>query len=128
MKTKVLLLIIVLLSLLRADDIDEKIEEAILAKKTKKSGEDDYEEEEDSGPTEEDMEALFADDADGRPQYKLVKPGTCPFLPGELNGTKNFDYERIQGPWMKLIDESDLAANYTCMASLFNPKKEKNKL
>ena len=110
-----LCLLFVSFSFVKADELDDEINRL----------DGNIDSIESQGPTPEELDNLFGDEADERPQYKLVKPGKCPHKPGSMNGTENLDLELLQGPWMKMFDEAALAKNYSCMSSYFAPRGEK---
>ena len=52
---------------------------------------------------------------------KEVEDGRCPMQPGEVPSkvASNLDYYKIQGPWINLFDEKDLADQFLCMSAKF---------
>jgi hypothetical protein len=64
---------------------------------------------------------MFEEGADPRPQYKEVAPGQCP-KPGHFpSRIKDFNFTRLNGTWIRVIDEKEWIGNYTCTGSVLRP-------
>mmetsp|Transcript_17043 Transcript_17043/g.26329 ORF Transcript_17043/g.26329 Transcript_17043/m.26329 type:complete len:81 (+) Transcript_17043:2-244(+) len=52
---------------------------------------------------------------------KDVADGRCPFGPGQIKGAvdDSLDLRRIQGQWITMYDEKELANQYLCMGAKF---------
>lgn len=61
---------------------------------------------------------------DPRPEYKDLVPGNCP-KPGRFpQRVKDFDFKKLNGIWIRVIDERDFATNYTCLSAVFQVEND----
>jgi len=54
-------------------------------------------------------------------QAKEVEDGRCPMQPGEIASrvAQSLEYKKLQGSWIDLYDEKELADQFLCMSAKF---------
>ena len=67
------------------------------------------------------LAALFLQSA-----AKEVGKGRCPYMPGEIPSkmSKEFDMKLLEGNWINVYDEKDMADNFLCLSARFKVDPE----
>ena len=65
--------------------------------------------------------SMWDEGADPRPMYKEVSTGSCPNHGHFPNRLTDFDFKKLEGAWIRIVDEKAWIGNYTCPGSIFVP-------